>query len=248
MSNEYKPHMLEWTDEKVARFWNFRNNYPAYNDTWFTHQVGKALLSFVNKKIPVKGKVLDYGTGKGFLVSYLLDHYSKAAVYACDFTDSLVTETQQRFEPRQNFKGAAKLEHLPSAYAENFFDLVFLIETIEHLTDDYLTSTLAEINRILVPGGTVIITTPNEEQLEKTHVHCADCGATFHHMQHLRSWNSQSLAAHASRFGFATVFCKGINIQWHQKAGMLHFLSDQVKAVFAKPKKPNLIYIGKKKK
>jgi hypothetical protein len=94
----------------------------------------------------------------------------------------------------------------------------------------------------------VIITTPNEEQLEKTHVHCADCGATIHHMQHLRSWNSQSLAAHASRFGFATVFCKGINIQWHQKAGMLHFLSDQVKAVFAKPKKPNLIYIGKKKK
>ncbi len=247
MSKEYNPHMLEWTDEKVARFWNFRNNYKSYDDTWFTHQVGKAVLKFSNKISPIKGKVLDYGTGKGYLVQYLLEQYQSAEIYACDFTESLVAETLLKYKNNNAFKGCEHLTQLPSVYEANTFDMVFLIETIEHLTDNYLNATLIEINRILKPGGVIVITTPNDEVLEKTHVHCADCGATFHHMQHVRSWNERNLSAVMNEFSYDTQLCKGINIQWYNKNGFIHKCLDSVRKIFGSAKKANLIYIGKKK-
>ncbi len=247
MSNEYKPHLLEWTDEKVARFWNFRNNYKPYDETWFTEQAGNAVLKFVNKHHPLKGRILDYGTGKGFLVQYLLEGYPHAEIYACDFTDSIAKEVDEKFAGKKAFKGSKLLTQLPSSYEANFFDVVFLIETIEHLTDNYLHSTFAEIQRILKPGGIIVVTTPNDEALEKTFVHCADCGASFHHMQHIRSWNVKSLTSLASQFNFSTIFCEGINIRWHGKNGFIHQALDRAKRIFTKTKKDNLVYIGKKK-
>ena len=246
MSKEYSPHMLEWTDEKVARFWNCRNNYKPYDDTWFTLQAGDSVLKLVNKKHRLNGKVLDYGTGKGYLIDHLLENYPLTELYACDFTDSLVKEVDQKYNTQNNFKGCTLLTDLPSAYPPDFFDVVFLVETIEHLTDNYLHGTLTEINRILKPGGIVVITTPNAEVLEKTFVHCADCGASFHHMQHLRSWNIHNLTDLTTKFNFSTLFCEAINIQWYSKKGLFYYAADQVRKFFTKPSKANLVYIGKK--
>ena len=247
MNNEYKPHFLEWTDEKVARFWNFRNNYRPYDDTWFTKSSGAAILKYVNKHTAIKGKVLDYGTGKGFLLDHLLNMKVPIELYACDFTDTVAEQTQLHYKNREGFKGCTLITGLPSAYPENYFDMVFLIETIEHLTDNYLHGTFIEINRILKPGGVIIVTTPNEEALEPVHVHCADCGATFHHMQHIRAWSVPVLTNLAQKFKFSTVLCKGINLQWYNKRGFLYFAADKMKQFFGKKNNPNLIYIGRKK-
>ena len=101
---EYKPHLLEWTNEKVSRFWNFRNNNAIYDGTWFTETAGDAVLKFVNKQSKLKGKILDYGTGKGFLLQHLLDNYPKVQLYACDFTDGIVTQANENFGNYKNFK------------------------------------------------------------------------------------------------------------------------------------------------
>ncbi|MEO6671552.1 MAG: class I SAM-dependent methyltransferase [Ferruginibacter sp.] len=247
MSIEYKPHMLEWTDEKVARFWNFRNTYTPYDNTWFTQQVGSAVLKLANEKSHLKGNILDYGTGKGYLIGHLLENFPAVELFACDFTDSLAHEVDQKYKDYKAFNGCKLLTQLPSSYENDFFDTVFLIETIEHLTDNYLHGTLIEINRILKPGGTVVITTPNNEDLEKTFVHCADCGASFHHMQHVRSWNTASIIKLATQFKFSTIFCKGLNLQWYNKKGIFYYVADQVKKLFSTPPKANLVYIGKKK-
>jgi len=247
MDNGYKPHSLEWTDEKVARFWNFRNNYRLYDETWFTEQVGDAVLKFVNKQSAIKGKVLDYGTGKGFLVQHLLNLYPAVEVYACDFTDSVAAGTGEKFKDRPQFKGCTHITQLPSAYADNFFDVVFLIETIEHLTDKYLQGTLQELHRVLKPGGTIVITTPNDEVLEKGFVHCADCGASFHHMQHIRSWNEHSLSALTADFNFSKVYCKGMNLKWYGRNGFFQYAMDRLKKLVSKPNVEHLVYIGKKK-
>ncbi|MGI8582237.1 MAG: class I SAM-dependent methyltransferase [Chitinophagaceae bacterium] len=246
MKLEYKPHLLEWTDEKVSRFWNFHNNYSAYDGTWFTEMAGDALLKLINKHFKLKDKILDYGTGKGFLLEHLFDKYSPIELYACDFTDSLAMQTDKKFQDHKGFKGCTLITNLPSAYEDNFFDFVFLIETIEHLTDNYLHASLIEIYRILKPGGILVITTPNEEVLEKTYVHCADCGSTFHHMQHVRSWNNNSLRQITERFGFVTNFCKAINLQWYKQKDALHYSFEKLKRILGKKYTPHLIYIGKK--
>ena len=99
---------------------------------------------------------------------------------------------------------------------------------------------------LLKPGGTIVITTPNDEDLEKTHVHCADCGATFHHMQHIRSWNVNNLGKLMSEFTFQPKFCAGVNIQWYGKNGYAHLLVDRLKNAFRTSKNANLVFIGKK--
>ena len=71
---EYKEHILEWTDEKVNRFWNFLNNYEPYESVWFSRQVGDVVVKLSQKYLKVKSgaEALDYGVGKGHLSEYLL--------------------------------------------------------------------------------------------------------------------------------------------------------------------------------
>jgi ubiquinone/menaquinone biosynthesis C-methylase UbiE len=248
METNYNPHELEWTDEKVSRFWNFRNNHRSFDDTWFTQNVGDALLQLVKKHVPLKGEILDYGTGKGFLLDQLLNKYSSSIqLHACDFTEDLAKEADNKFKTNKSFKGCLHIKDLPSAYKNDCFDLIFLIETIEHLTDKYLDATLKETYRILKPGGSIVITTPNDESLEKHHVHCADCGATFHFMQHVRKWDINSLKKATAEFGYQAVMCKDVNIKWFGNRGIFHYGADKLKSLFAKPYNEHLVYIGKKK-
>lgn len=248
MDNKYAPHDLQWTDEKVARFWNFHNNYKPYDGTWFTEAIGTELLRYTNSQVPVKGKVLDYGTGKGFLLKQLMDGYPGIELYACDFTEDLAKGTGERYKDYPAFKGCTLLTGLPSAYENDFFDMVFLVETIEHLTDNYLHTTLQEIHRILKPGGHIVITTPNNENIQKKYVHCADCGATFHHMQHVRSWNVKSLTSIMTEFRFAAKSCNELNLKWYkEKGGFIYKLADQLKKkITGDVWLENLIYIGRK--
>lgn len=243
---EYKPHTLEWTDEKVARFWNYYNHYAPYDGTWFTEVAGGLVLQFVSRHIPIRGRILDYGTGKGFLLKHLAAKYPNIEFYACDFTEDVAKDTGDKFRNEPAFRGCLHITGLPSEYESGKFDMVFLIETIEHLTDDYLHATMQEIHRVLKPGGHIIITTPNDEKIEKHFVHCADCGASFHHMQHIRSWNTSRLQTLCRDFGFEKIVCKAIQLKWYQRNGWMHRLADTLKNVYSSSKPENLVYIGKK--
>ena len=50
-------------------------------------------------------------------------------------------------------------------YPDESFDVVLFCEVLEHMTNDPLTA-LREINRVLRPGGRLILTTPNVARLE----------------------------------------------------------------------------------
>jgi SAM-dependent methyltransferase len=74
-----------------------------------------------------------------------------------------------------------------SAYPDASFDLVFSGQTIEHITEDEARKMLAEVRRVLVPGGWFALDTPNrritelqygpetlsnpDHELEYSHVH-----------------------------------------------------------------------------
>ena len=246
MNNEYSPHLLEWTDEKVARFWDFRNKYQPFDDTWFTRQAGEMVLNWTDRQYPIKGQVLDYGPGKGFLIQHLLSKFPSTSVYGCDFTESMAEEVDAKFRSHKGFAGCRHILSLPSSFESNFFDMVFLVETIEHLTDNYLHATLKEIHQVLKPGGAIVITTPNNEALEKGMVHCADCGASFHHMQHIRSWDTSKLNSLATNFNFKTILCKATNLQWYGNKGFLYYMADKVKKLMGSDKSIHLLYIGEK--
>src|SRR5579875_3749687 len=101
---EYKVHELEWNDDKVKRFWDFYNNYPAFEDLWFSKAVGKGIINFVQRFCKIEGKVLDYGIGKGHFAAYLLQK-KNIEVFACDFSQETVNNNNNQLKSKPNFKG-----------------------------------------------------------------------------------------------------------------------------------------------
>jgi ubiquinone/menaquinone biosynthesis C-methylase UbiE len=243
---EFKVHEIEWNDEKVKRFWDFYNNYQAFEDHWFSKAFGSAIIKFVSKYVPIRGKVLDYGIGKGHLAPHLLSQ-SDLELRAIDFSKETVDNINKQFGGMPNFKGCFLVQGFPSPFSENEFDVVMLIEAIEHLTDDYLLPTLKEAYRILKPGGSLVITTPNNEDLRTRNVMCPDCGCVFHRVQHVRSFTASSLDGLVAGFGFSKIFCGGTDFHEYAKYSMFHktvnFLKKRMGTAY---RSPHLVYIGKK--
>jgi ubiquinone/menaquinone biosynthesis C-methylase UbiE len=104
-----------------------------------------------------KQKILDIGCGDGVL-PYLIYQKTKSEITGVD-TDK---ESLKAGERKLAEMGAKIKLVEGSAYqlpfAKNYFDVVIATEVIEHLqnTEKFL----AEMGRVLKPGGKVIITTP----------------------------------------------------------------------------------------
>lgn len=244
---EFKEHELEWTDEKVNRFWNFYTKNPIYDNWWFTKIVGEAIVNISKKFIKKDANILDYGTGKGFLIEHLLNQkFNK--VTACDFSDESVIHINKAFKNRQGFVNCEQIKGLPSHFESNHFDVVYLLEVIEHLSIEYYDNTLKELNRLLKKDGICIISTPNNENLTAEKVICADCGAIFHKVQHVRNFTVDSLTKEMEKYGFTSLLCKAINIDDYLKKNRLKKLIKSLHYFFKKKdfEERNLLYIGKK--
>jgi 2-polyprenyl-3-methyl-5-hydroxy-6-metoxy-1,4-benzoquinol methylase len=80
---------------------------------------------------------------------------------------------------------------------------VILLEVIEHLSNEHLDQAFAEIKRLLKPGGRLILSTPNREDLAGLARMCPDCGSVFHVWQHIRSWAPDQLTAYIEAFNLS---------------------------------------------
>ena len=175
---------LEWTDERIEKFWNHQSS------EYFSELIGPRLLDMVE---PIESPILDYGCGSGALMGYLLDRGHEVSGVEVSGTEGI----WKRFGGHPRFGYATSPDRLVGR-----FRTIFLVEVIEHLSDAHLSETLGRIWDALYPGGTLIITTPNDEDLSKSLVYCPECEHEFHRMQHVRSWNSETLSGELSFRGF----------------------------------------------
>lgn len=74
------------------------------------------------------------------------------------------------------------------------FDLIFCSEVLEDLTDEILVAGLGEIFRCLAPGGWLVGTVPDREDMEASVVFCPTCGSTFHRWGHEQRFDRARLA------------------------------------------------------
>ena len=238
---EFKLHEVEWTDEKVARFWDSWSNLPHLQ--YFAQQVGRKIIDISKPYIDLNDKIIDYGSGKGFLIDYLLQSGAKH-VSGCDFSEDSVQHVSKQFAGNPNFEGCTRIKSLPSGLPADTYQSVYFMETIEHLLDQHYEPTLKEIARVVKKGGYVIVTTRNEENLNNLKVICPDCGAMFHRVQHVRSFSRASLSDAMAKFGFTKVYCEGKDLS---RNNLMASISETYKKLRGMPPfHPNLIYIGKK--
>jgi SAM-dependent methyltransferase len=114
----------------------------------------RLLKAYIAAKPWISGKVLEVGCGEGRGVEILIE---KADTYlGIDKIEEVVNRLTEKY-PNADFQQA----FIPpfTGIADNSFDTVVSFQVIEHIENDRLF--LEEIRRVLKPGGTAIISTPN---------------------------------------------------------------------------------------
>mgnify|MGYP000352322874 CR=1 FL=1 len=106
-------------------------------------------------------RILDIGCGIGI---YSEKFFKEGAeVYGIDIDPENIEKAKKIF-PGIHFE-IAQAEKLP--FKDNFFDVVFLHEVLEHVEDDK--KAISEALRVLKPGGKIIIFVPNRLFPFETH-------------------------------------------------------------------------------
>lgn len=240
----------DWTAADIAAFWDWQSKNLSRQQQYFTATMAPGIVKFIKKKGLLKGAVLDYGCGAGHLLEQMLIERS-VNFYGLDFSADSIEETRKKSSGKPNLRELVLIEKLPSPFKDEQFDSITIIETIEHLQDKVLNETMQELLRILKPDGKIFITTPFNENLDDHMAFCPFCKSEFHQMQHMQSFDVESLTALAVRHGFKVQHCANIDIE-RLKLGPLKYFVKQalVKLAIAaglkdaiRNKTPNLIAI-----
>lgn len=211
---------------------------------YFSADNGGRILQFSKNYIDSFGLVLDYGCGPGGLIRYLLNE--GISCQGLDFSPEAIDIVKREWGEHPSFRGAICAEGLPTPIDSCIIDTLFCIELIEHLTDVTLRSLLQEFFRVIKPGGYIVITTPNKEDMKNNETICPECGCLYHRYQHARSFDSKSLENDVNIFGFETVVCQPVSFRPKSHLSSLFAIYRFLTRV-QKPKLPHLVYIGRKK-
>ncbi|MDB5775644.1 MAG: class SAM-dependent methyltransferase [Herbaspirillum sp.] len=115
------------------------------------------LVQAVGIRELTSSKAIEIGCGEGHSTERLRGLLSGQVDFqAAEYVADLVPRAQKRNPGITVRQGSA----YASGHADETFDLVFLLEVLEHL--DYPIDALKEIRRILKPGGYLILGVPRE--------------------------------------------------------------------------------------
>ena len=233
------PQQLEWTDDLIKVFWDYQSRFP---ENYFTSLYGEQIAKSIQKYVSRNSRILDYACGIGSLTGHLLQ--AGFSVAGCDLSPESVTYVQKTFETQTKFKGAFTMSDLLTGSQQ--FDAVVLVELIEHVNDNVLTQVMKDLHQILSPSGVIIVTTPNDEDLDVETVYCPCCNHTFHRWQHVRSWNANSLAKSLAAYGFTNVATQEVDFSLSPKNGIFRYLIHRILRKLLHRKQPHLIGVFKK--
>jgi SAM-dependent methyltransferase len=206
--NPFRP---DWTPQTIARFFAWLGTNPHKQDVYFSLQVGPALVRFLEMAGVLSGRMIDYGCGPGYLLNLLSN--KNIDLHGADFSAEAVDIVNRQLAGKPRWHGVRLIRSMPSPeLPESAFDLATCIETIEHLPDEPLNATLAQLRRIVKVGGYLLLTTPSNEDLEKGMGYCPFCEAEFHAWQHVRRFTPQSLRTMLEARGWEVTFCDSLTL------------------------------------
>lgn len=144
------------TPEELARFYD--RNYFENNPRGYKHLGAAAresrwhdkVIEEFAKYIPVEGKrVLDAGCATGAFLRPMVEQGAEG--YGIDLSAYASQVARDVIGPK--FVKTGSMHELP--WKDDFFDVYFTAETIEHVPYKYHRAMLHEMKRVLAPGGLV---------------------------------------------------------------------------------------------
>lgn len=180
----------------------YPSDYHAFDfsekEFGFVHKVrswleAKRLLALC-KKLPADARILDVGCGDGFHLRLLRDHgESTWLLEGIDVDERAVCAAAKQGLTIHH----GEIEN--AGLAENAYDLVFMIQTIEHV--DKPDRVLGAVLSLLKPGGELVIVTDNTGSLDFGLFKKGYWGG-YHFPRHWNLFDRKSLAKLAGKVGF----------------------------------------------
>ena len=127
------------------------------------HRYGVGLYHHVASRVPIEGKdVLEVGCGRAGGASYVAQAFRPRRYVGLDVNRSTIRFDRRFYAPVRNLAFVAGDAHaLP--FADGSFDVALNVESSHHYRD--IARFLAEVRRVLVPGGTFVMTCfPREDE------------------------------------------------------------------------------------
>lgn len=114
------------------------------------------------------GELLDVGCAYGFLLERFA---GKGNLHGFDVSAHAIEVARARL-PQASFTLGSAGERMP--FGDASFNGVMMTDVIEHLTAEDQEKSVAELARIMRPGATLYITTPNHNWVRKVFYHFPD--------------------------------------------------------------------------
>ncbi len=145
---------------KIPGDYQYRANYlgPVLQRFW--HHQRKLLI---DKYLALKpgDRVLDAGCGSGVFADYMIR--KGALVWGVDLNQDAIDFARRTFQMKNMTFLCQAIDRV--TLPDSSINKILLSEVLEHLTLSYQEAVVAELDRILVPGGLVLVTAPNYRSL-----------------------------------------------------------------------------------
>jgi len=196
------------------RYWERPGGSPA--ESVFAMEERKVLLRKALADLPAGARILDAGCGSGEFLLFLSGlGYEVTGV---DLSPAAVSKARAAV-PVARLETASLEQGLP--FASGVFAAIWCTEVLEHLFDVH--SALTELNRVLMPGGLLVLTVPFHGLVKNLLIALGGFERHFNpYLSHLRFFTRKSLGACLARSGFMALSWVGVGRYW--PLWMSHFV------------------------
>lgn len=232
-----------YDSKKMAAFYDFDRTYGAaycdivesqygikdgiIKDPSRYHFFHEVLLGLIRRQIDAGSVLLDIGCGAGILAEAVHDKVKKYT--GIDISQERIKQAEERIK-FDNCSFDVQDAQYP-VFRDSSFDIAAAIEVIEHIPDTHLF--IKEINRILVKGGTLIISTP-------TNLFFRNKLEDMYKDQHIYEFNIPKLMSILTGSGFSIKSVAGIGFKSPRIVIPVWLGSDIIKYFYKKIKNSEL--------
>jgi len=211
----------------VRRFWSMVSMSPMRQYS-FSLLNSTKLIEYVRPWLSLDHEHLDFGAGDGDFVRAMLNEGYSCGAYEVSPGRSSQYVSLEEFP---NFLGVVNKDN------GRQFDVVFMLDVVEHILKEEIADTVNLLKGFLKPGGTIIVSTPNNENLDEGYCICPKCEHSFHRWQHMRSYSERSLELEFAAYGFERIASRKVdfsdNVILHDRLRRLEREVSAYKAVFS---------------
>ena len=192
--------------------WGLKDSAPAEFDATLVQRqrrIARALTASFNGRPPNQIRVLDASCGGGSFLSFF--HQLGLQVVGADISINAIVRARRNIVRGARFVAASAEEGVPFRNAT--FDVVWFGETLAHLFDGHYA--LSEFNRVLKPGGQLILTTPYHGRIKNVVIALFSFSEHFYPDNYrIRFYDRRSLEAALTWAGFTAHTWSGIGRAW----------------------------------